>query len=64
MGTETNQIIPFYAQPHTHTVIIDRTQYDETVATPVSGDDLPFATLVVTGSHGRKSDPAGELPQG
>ena len=50
MGTETNQIIPFYAQPHTHTVIIDRTQYDETVATPVSGDDLPFATLVVTGS--------------
>ena len=44
------QIIPFYAQPHVHTVIHDHTWYDETVASPRDLDDLPFATCVVTGA--------------
>ena len=39
------QIIPFYAQPHVHTVIYDHTWYEETVASPRDLDDLPFATL-------------------
>lgn len=46
----TVQIIPYYAHPHVHTVIQDNTWYDETVATPASPDDLPFATVVVTGA--------------
>jgi len=46
----TVQIIPYYAHPHVHTVIQDNTWYDETVATPASSDDLPFATVVVTGA--------------
>jgi len=44
------QIIPFYAHPHVHTVIIDDTFYDETVATPKDPTDLPFSTVVVTGA--------------
>ena len=44
------QIIPFYAQPHVHTVIYDHTWYEETVANPRDLDDLPFATCVVTGA--------------
>jgi hypothetical protein len=44
------QIIPFYAHPHVHTVIIDNTWYDETVAQPIDPDDLPYSTMVVTGA--------------
>lgn len=44
------RIIPFYAHPHVHSVIIDDTFYDETVATPKDPSDLPFATCVVTGA--------------
>lgn len=46
----TVQIIPYYAHPHVHTVIEDNTKYDETVATPVSSNEMPFATCVVTGA--------------
>ena len=44
------RIIPFYAQPHVFTKIIDHTQYEETVATPPDTDNLPFAVAVVTGA--------------
>lgn len=44
------QIIPYYAHPHVFTVINDKTWYDETVATPLNPDDLPWATAVVTGA--------------
>lgn len=44
------QIIPFYAHPHVHTVIKDHTWYEETVATPQNPDDLPWATVIVTGA--------------
>jgi len=44
------QIIPYYAHPHVHTVIFDQTWYDETVATPIDPDDLPYGTCVVTGA--------------
>ena len=44
------QIIPYYAQPHVHTVIKDNTQYDETVAVPDSTDNLPYSTCVATGA--------------
>jgi hypothetical protein len=44
------QIIPYYAHPHTHVVINDKTQYDETVAVAQDPDNLPFATCVVTGA--------------
>lgn len=43
------QIIPYYAQPHVHTVINDYTWYEETVAQPKS-DELPFSTCIVTGA--------------
>ena len=43
----TLQIIPYYAHPHVHTVIEDRTFYDETVASPPS-DMLPYSTAIVT----------------
>ena len=46
----TVQIIPYYAHPHVHNVINDNTRYDETVATPVTSDEMPFATCVVTGA--------------
>lgn len=50
-NTESSvQIIPFYSHPHVHTVINDHTWYDETTATPVDKNDLPFATVVVTGA--------------
>lgn len=45
----TVQIIPFYAQPHVHTVINDNTFYDETVATRAD-DSMPYATCIVTGA--------------
>lgn len=49
-NTESSvQIIPYYAQPHVHTVINDHTWYDETVAQPPS-DELPFSTCIVTGA--------------
>ena len=44
------QIIPYYAHPHVHTVIIDDSFYDETVASPRDPSDLPFATVVVAGA--------------
>lgn len=47
---DVNQIVPYYAQPHVHTVINDYTQYDETVATPSETQDLPFSTVVVAGA--------------
>lgn len=46
----TVQIIPYYAHPHVFTVIKDHTWYEETVATPVDPNDLPFATAIVTGA--------------
>ena len=46
----TQQIIPFYAHPHVHTVINDDTYYDETVASPLDPDDLPFNTCAVCGA--------------
>lgn len=49
MDNFTPQIIPFFAQPHVHSVIQDNTFYDETTAVPTS-DVLPFSTVVVTGA--------------
>lgn len=43
------QIIPYYAQPHVHTVIKDHTWYDETVAT-LDDPTMSFSTVVVTGA--------------
>ena len=45
----TVQIIPYYAQPHVHTVIRDHTWYDETVYT---SEDIAtrFSTVVVAGA--------------
>lgn len=48
--TKVVQIVPYYAQPHVHTVINDNTQYDETVQTPSESVDLPFSTVVVAGA--------------
>ena len=45
----TAQIIPYYSHPHVHTVINDNTFYDETVAVATT-DELPFATVAVTGA--------------
>lgn len=51
MSNESSvQIIPYYAQPHVHTVINDDTFYDETVATPSPDRQLPYSTLVITGA--------------
>lgn len=47
---DVNQIVPYYAQPHVHTVINDYTEYDETVATPSESQDLPYSTVVVAGA--------------
>lgn len=46
----TVQIIPFYSQPHVHTVINDNTAYEETKADVTSTSDLPYSTVVVTGA--------------
>lgn len=43
------QIIPYYAQPHVHTVIKDHTWYDETVA-GLEDATTQFSTVVVTGA--------------
>lgn len=45
----TAQIIPYYSHPHVHSVINDNTFYDETVAVSTA-DELPFATVIVTGA--------------
>lgn len=48
---EAIQIIPYYSQPHVHTVINDNTWYDESVGTIVeASDSLPYTTVVVTGA--------------
>lgn len=43
------QIIPYYAQPHVHTVINDNSFYTEDVGT-VEVQEKPYNTLVVTGA--------------
>ena len=49
--TKTTQIVPYYAQPHIHTVINNNnTQYDEAVAPASSAETLPFSTVIVTGA--------------
>jgi len=50
MGESSVQIIPYYAHPHVHTVILDDTFYDETTAQPSDTSELPYATVVVTGA--------------
>lgn len=44
------QIIPYYAQPHVHTVVKDNSWYEETVAHRIDTDNLPFATVAVIGA--------------
>jgi hypothetical protein len=46
---QTAQIIPYYSQPHVHTVINDNTFYSEDVAA-FSVEEKPYSTLVVTGA--------------
>lgn len=48
-NTESNQIVPYYAQPHVYTVIRNNSQYDETVADRTTAE-LPFSTVIVTGA--------------
>lgn len=47
---QTGQIIPYYSQPHVHSVINDNTFYSEDVAAFDSGQEKPYSTLVVTGA--------------
>lgn len=46
---QTAQIIPYYAQPHVHTVINDNTYYTEDTSAFDSGEK-PYSTLVITGA--------------
>ena len=50
MPKSNDQIIPYYKHPHVHTVIIDDTYYEETVAQQQDPNDLPYSTVVVTGA--------------
>lgn len=48
---QAQQIIPFYKQPHVHTVINDNSFYNEDVGTPDSAADKPYTTLCITGAN-------------
>ena len=50
MDETSVRIIPYYAQPHVHTVIFDNTWYDEATATPVDPTEKPYAVCVVAGA--------------
>ena len=43
VAKSNEQIIPYYAHPHVHTVIVDNSGYEETVAPQNSLDDLPYS---------------------
>ena len=43
------QIIPYYSQPHTHVVIRDNTNYDES-GRGSTENVMPYSTLVVVGA--------------
>lgn len=44
------QIIPFFTQPHVHTVINDYTFYSEDVGKIEGPPDKPYSTMIVTGA--------------
>lgn len=49
--TDSVQIIPYYSHPHVHSVVVDNSQYDETVNVNAETTDvMPYATTMVIGA--------------